>query len=182
MAFTMSPHVKERFVMSFIGNLVRTAILGAVLATGPSYASAQEVSASQLAAALDVVHSAKASRGFDNVLPSLAAQVQDRLIRIRPDLHKQIADTVEAVALKLAVRRTDLDTDVARVWAKHFSEEELNTIATFYKSPAGQKFADVGSLVYAESLTAVQKWSDRVGDEMLDNAQKELKSQGIDIR
>ena len=168
--------------MSFIGNFVRAAILGAVLAAGSSYASAQEVSASQLAAALDVVHSAKASRGFDNVLPSLAAQVQDRLIRIRPDLHKQIADTVEAVALTLAVRRTDLDTDVARVWAKHFSEEELQTIATFYKSAAGQKFADVGSLVYAESLTAVQRWSDRVGDELIDNAKKELKSQGIDIQ
>ena len=168
--------------MSFIGNLVRTAVLGIALAASSSYASAQEVSASHLAVALDVVKSAKASRGFDNVLPQLAAQAQDRLIRIRPDMFKQIADTVEAVALKLAVRRNDLDTDVARVWAKHFSEEELQTIATFYKSAAGQKFADVGSLVYAESLTAVQRWSDRVGDELIDNAKKELKSQGIDIQ
>ncbi len=168
--------------MSLIGNLVRTAVLGLALAAGSSYASAQEVSASHLAVALDVVKSAKASRGFDNVLPQLAAQAQDRLIRIRPDMFKQIADTVEAVALKLAVRRNDLDTDVARVWAKHFSEEELQTIATFYKSAAGQKFADVGSLVYAESLTAVQRWSDRVGDELIDNAKKELKSQGIDIQ
>ena len=168
--------------MSFIGNFVRTAVLGIALTAGSSYASAQEVSASHLAVALDVVKSAKASRGFDNVLPQLAAQAQDRLIRIRPDMFKQIADTVEAVALKLAVRRNDLDTDVARVWAKHFTEEELQTIATFYKSAAGQKFADVGSLVYAESLTAVQRWSDRVGDELIDNAKKELKSQGIDIQ
>ena len=168
--------------MSLIGNFVRTAVFGIALAASSSYTSAQEVSASHLAVALDVVKSAKASRGFDNVLPQLAAQAQDRLIRIRPDMFKQIADTVEAVALKLAVRRNDLDTDVARVWAKHFSEEELQTIATFYKSAAGQKFADVGSLVYAESLTAVQRWSDRVGDELIDNAKKELKSQGIDIQ
>jgi hypothetical protein len=168
--------------MSFIGSFVRTAVLGIALSAGSSYASAQEVSASHLAVALDVVKSAKASRGFDNVLPQLAAQAQDRFIRIRPDMFKQIADTVEAVALKLAVRRNDLDTDVARVWAKHFTEEELQTIATFYKSAAGQKFAEVGSLVFAESLTAVQRWSDRVGDELIDNARKELKSQGIDIQ
>jgi hypothetical protein len=168
--------------MSFIGKFVRTAILGIAVAAGSSYALAQEISASHLAAALDVVKSAKASRGFDNVLPQLAAQAQDRLIRIRPDMFKQIADTVEEVALKLAVRRNDLDTDVARVWAKQFSEEELKTIATFYKSAAGQKFADVGSLVYAESLTAVQRWSDRVGDELIDNAKKALKSKGIDIQ
>jgi len=165
--------------MSFIGNFVRTAVVGILLAAGSSYASAQEISPSQLAAGLDVIKSAKASRGFDNVLPSLAVQVEDRLIRSRPDLHKEIGTAVEAAALKLAVRRNDLDNDVARVWAKAFTEDELNTIATFYKTPAGKKFADVGSQVYAETLTAVQRWSDRLGDELLDKAKEELKSAGI---
>lgn len=165
--------------MSFLGKFIRSAIVGIVLAAGSSYASAQEISASHLAAALDVVKSAKASRGFDNVLPTLAAQVTDRLIRLRPDLHKQIADTVEAAALKLAVRRNDLDSDVARLWAKQFTEDELKTIAAFYKSPAGQKFADVGSRIYAETLDAVQRWSDRVGEELLDKAREDMKGQGV---
>jgi hypothetical protein len=169
----------ERNRMSFIGNLVRTAVVGVALAAGPSLASAQEISSSHLAAALDVVHSAKASRGFDNVLPTLATQVEDRLIRSRPDLHKEIISAVESAALKLAARRADLDNDVARVWAKSFSEDELKVIATFYKTAAGQKFADVGSLVYAETLDAVKGWSDRLGEELLDKSRDELKSAGI---
>jgi hypothetical protein len=154
-------------------------VVGVALLAAPALASAQEISASHLAAALDVVKSAKASRGFDNVLPTLAAQVEDRLIRLRPDLHKEVISAVENAALKLAARRADLDNDVARVWAKHFDENELKTIAAFYKTDAGQKFADVGSLVYAESIDAVSRWSDRLGEELLDKSKEELKSAGI---
>jgi uncharacterized protein len=165
--------------MSLIANLVRTAIVGIALAAGPSLASAQEITASHLAAALDVVKSAKASRGFDNVLPNLAGQVEDRLIRARPDLHKEITTAVEAAALKLAARRNDLDNDVARVWAKSFSEDELKVIATFYKTEAGQKFAEVGGQITGQTYEAVKGWSDRVGAELLDNSRAELKSAGI---
>jgi hypothetical protein len=165
--------------MFSFAHLVRAAVVGVALLAAPGFASAQEISASHLAAALDVVKSAKASRGYDNVLPTLANQVEDRLIRLRPDLHKEIISSVEDAALKLASRRTDLDNDVARVWAKHFTEDELRTIATFYKTDAGKKFADVGSLVYAESLDALKGWSDRLGEELLDKSKEELKSAGI---
>ena len=165
--------------MSLIAKFVRTALVGIALAAGSSYASAQEITPSQLAAALDVVKNAKASRGFDNILPSLAAQVEDRLIRTRPDLHQQITTAVEATALKLAGRRNDLDDAAARVWAKAFTEDELKTIAAFYKTSAGQKFAEVGGQVYADTLAAVQQWQDRIGAELLDKSREELKNEGI---
>ena len=165
--------------MSFIGNFVRAAIVGVALMAVAPAAFAQEITASHLAVALDVVKSAKASRGFDSVLPLLAEQVENKLIRVRPDINKEIVAAVEDAALKLSARRAELDNDVARIWAKAFSEEELNTIAAFYKSPAGQKFADVGPQVVAESYQAVGHWSDRVGEELLQKSKDGLKAQGI---
>lgn len=172
--------------MSFFSKSARTAFLGAVLAAAPlvavaPQALAQELSASHVAIALEVVKSAGASRGFDNVLPLLANQVTDRLIRVRPDLHKEIQTAVEAVAIKLAVRRNELDNDVARIWAKYFSEEELQTLLAFYQSPAGKKFADTGPAVVAEAYQAVDRWSSRVGEELLEKTREELKSQGIEF-
>jgi hypothetical protein len=181
-----TPNWSPFSLMSFIGRFVRAAFAGMVitaapLAFAPAQAQAQEISPSHLAIAIEVVKSAKASRGFDNVLPILAEQVENRLIRVRPDLHNQITDAVEAVALKLASRRADLDADVARIWAKAFTEDELKTIATFYQSAAGQKFADVGPKVVADSFKAVDQWSSRVGDELLAKSRDELKSKGIDF-
>lgn len=165
--------------MSLIGNFVRvTAVAAALVALPTSALMAQEISQSQLAAALDVINATTATSSFDTQLPQIANEVTNQLIRIRPDLHQEIADTVQAVALKLAVRRRELDQDVARVYAKAFSEDELKAIAAFLKSPAGQKYQKDGPKVYAETLQAVQAWSDRVGAELMDKSKEELKKQG----
>lgn len=154
------------------------ALAGAPLA--PS-ATAQELSAEHIAVAVEVVRNAGATRGFDNVLPRLAGQVIDRLIRLRPDLHQQITAAVEAVALKLAVRRTELDTEVARIWAQNFTEDELKYLLEFYTSAAGKKFSEIGPLMVAESLQAVDRWSGRVGEELLEKTREELRNQGVDL-
>ncbi|MCR4283156.1 MAG: DUF2059 domain-containing protein [Bauldia sp.] len=172
--------------MSILGKPVRIALLAATLvAVSPGavapMAIAQELSASHVAIALTVVKSAGATRGFDNVLPILANKVTDRLISIRPDLHKEIAAAVEAVVVKLAVRRAELDNDVARIWAKYFTEEELQTLAQFYQSPAGKKFSEIGPQMVAESYQVVDRWSNRVGDELLEKTREELKSRGFEI-
>ncbi len=165
--------------MTLLGKFIRTAAVAAVLITAPASALfAQEISASQLAAALDVVNSTVAAASFDTQLPLIANQVTNQLIRARPDLHQEIADTVQAVALKLVVRRKELNQDVARIYAKAFSEDELKAIAAFLKSPAGQKYQQIGPQVVSDTLQAVQAWTDRVGAELLDKTREELKKQG----
>lgn len=144
-------------------------------------AVAQEVSAEHIAVAVEVVKNAGATRGFDNVLPRLAGQIIDRLIRLRPDLHQQVTAAVETVALKLAVRRAELDTEVGRIWAQRFTEEELRYLLEFYTSDAGKKFSDIGPVVVAESLQAVERWSGRVGEELLEKTREELRNQGYEF-
>lgn len=172
--------------MSSLNKSFRAAVLAAAFAAAsplalPAQAIAQEQSAEHIALAVQVVRSAGATRGFDNVLPRLANQVIDRLISLRPDLHKEIAAAVEAVALKLAVRRAELDTDIGRIWAKNFTEQELQSLLAFYTSDAGKKFSEVGPLMVAESYQAVDRWSGRVGEELLEKTREELKNQGITI-
>jgi hypothetical protein len=144
-------------------------------------AAAQEISASHLDAALVAVQSAGAARGFDSVLPALAERVKSRLIRVRPDLHEVISTVVENVALSLTPRRADLDRAVATVWARNFTEDELVTIAEFYKSPTGQKFAEIGPRVIQDSLKSVESWSTRVGEELYEKSREELARQGYPL-
>ena len=167
-------------------NLIHSSLRAAVLAIGlmvgcVGAASAEEVTEAHLQAAVAAVQAAKTSRGFDNLLPLLAQQTQNRLIRMRPDQHILIGQVVDAEALDLVARRADLDNDVARIWAKYFTEDELNAITTFYKSPAGSKLADIGPKVVGETLQSVKGWSDRVGEEMFEKSREELKKKGVDL-
>jgi hypothetical protein len=166
-------------------DLRRAALVAALifvpLASTTANAQSDEISQSHLAAALDAVRNGPDARRLDDILPGLSLQAQNQLIQLRPDLHKEIIDAVEAVALKLAPRRADLDTDLARVWARNFTEDELKAIAAFYKSPAGRKLAEVGPKVIGDTVQATRQWSNRVGEELLEKSREELKQRNVDF-
>lgn len=165
--------------MSRFGVTLRALVLAAGLVVMlPVVAFAQAISDSHLTAAREAVMASKASRSFDNVLPLLSEQTQNRLIRIRPDLHAEINEVVEEITLTMAVRRDELDNDIARVWARAFTEEELVTIKAFYESSAGAKLAEIGPRVINESFAAAKGWSDRIGAELFEKAQEELADRG----
>lgn len=174
----------------------RAAVLGAVLialssvaasaqatkpGTPPAPAAGPAIAPTHLAAAVEAVAATRTARGVEDVLPMMAQRVQNQLIRMRPDLSRQVADAVDEVALKLAARRADIDAEIARVWAKNFTEPELKAITAFYKSPAGIKIAETGPQVNAEVMQALRSWSDRLGEELLDATRAELKRRGIDF-
>lgn len=162
--------------MTAIRNSICAAILVSSLFAVPSVA--QEFPDSHLDAAKLASANAPIARDLDTVLPLLAQRVQNRLIQLRPDLHETISGTVQDVALRLAARRADLDSAIALVWARAFSEEELEVIAEFYTSPAGLKFGNLGPQLGQATIQTVDNWSSRIGEEMLDKTREELKKQG----
>lgn len=156
---------------------VVSAIAALMLAAGGG-ATAQEISPSHLQAATDAFAAAPSVGELDALLPFVSESVQNRLIRTRPDLFREIAEVVEAQALALSVRRTDLGNDMARIWARQFSEEELNQITVFFTSEAGQKYKEIAPQVGQDMIRTSRAWSNRVGEELYERALDELGRQG----
>ncbi len=121
------------------------------------------------------------TRDFDLVLPNVATQVEGVLMQQRPDLYRQITATVQAAALELVQRRLDLNNDVARVWALVFTEDELRQITAFYQSPAGQKLALQGQPMMQQTVDALQAWSERLPNELLERTLAQFQAQNIDF-
>jgi hypothetical protein len=168
--------------MISIKSLIRAGLVASLLASLPlAPASAQEFSESHLAAAKAAAISSPMAQEFNNLLPFLAQRVQNRLVSLRPDLHEVIAKTVQDVALRLAARRGDLDNAVALIWARAFTEDELNEIAAFYTSEVGKKFVSLGPSLGQQTVQTASNWSNRVGEELLDKAREELKKQGHEL-
>ena len=121
-------------------------------------ALAQDVPESQLKAARAAVTAIHATDPFDGILPQAAAALQQQLIQKNPDMEQLITTTVAEKALALASRRADLEKEAALAYAKAFSEDELNAIATFYQSEAGKKLLDKGPLVTRDLVKAADIW------------------------
>jgi hypothetical protein len=168
--------------MSPIGQFARVAILGIAVAASPMAAAvAQEISEQHLAAALEATKHTPQIGNFDLILPRLATQVEDRFIRLRPDLHEEVVQAVEEAALRLAIRRNDLQNDIARLWAKRFSEEELAAVAAFFSSEIGQKYKAEGGALVGEISKVLDSWTERVGDELIEKSREELKKLGFEL-
>lgn len=164
--------------------VVRVLALFAALAASWSAASpaqSQEISESHLRAALSVIAAQPAFQDYNAILPRLVTEVQGRLTVQRLDLYKEISEASMAVGLELAARRADLNNDLARIWARAFTEEELISIAAFFRSPAGAKLSRLGPQMIESSNQAAQAWAERLGEELFQRTVQELQNRGAPL-
>jgi hypothetical protein len=137
---------------------IMAGVFGAALLAAALPASAQEISPSHLAAARSALAAVEITDQFDAILPAAAQALKAEMIQKDPNLEDLIVQTVDEKTLELAKRRADLETEAANVYARTFSEEELNQIASFYKSPAGVKLLQQGGNVTREVMQSAEIW------------------------
>jgi len=135
---------------------------------------AQNVSDEHLKQARAAVTAIRATERFDAFLGSTARELKNELMRKDPNWERLISQTVEEEALKLAARRSDLEREVARIYAKYFSQEELKQIADFYNSDAGQKLITQGPNAVIDADGAYNIWRQGIAQDLAANSGRAL--------
>ena len=162
--------------MNLFDRLPRLAVLAGafavLLAVQP--ASAQDVSDSHIAAARSAIAALKATDQFDGILPQAAQALKGELIQKNPNLQADIIEIVDQVAITLASRRGDLEREAALAYARVFTEPELNEVAAFYQSTAGQKLLTDGPTVMRDVFRAVEIWQNGIARDLAQQVSAEL--------
>lgn len=143
----------------------------------PAAWAQQAAGASHLQAARNAIAAIHATDQFDDFLPDAALTLKNDLSRRDPNLSSMISKTVDSEAMGLVPRRADLEKEVARVYAKYFSEKELKEIAAFYNSSAGKKLLREGGAAMTESIGAYEIWRQGVGQDLGVGVSKALNAQ-----
>mgnify|MGYP004484481853 CR=1 FL=1 len=133
---------------------------------------AQDISASHLAAAREAVDAIDTTEQFDQILPNAATQIKAELIVNNPNLQNEISNMVDDNALALASRRGDLENEIARIYAKMFTEQELREISQFYASEAGRKLIQQGPQATREMMAAADVWSNGIVRDLRNSSQQ----------
>lgn len=137
-------------------------------------AAAQDIADSHLSAARSALQALQATDEFDVILPSAAQALKSELIQKNPDLQETIIQVVDKTAFALAARRGDLEKEAATIYARTFSETELNEIAAFYSSPTGKKLLSDAPIVTREVLRAADIWQRGIARDLAQQAGDEL--------
>ncbi len=132
----------------------------------------------QLALAQKAIDASKSVAGFDDILPGVAEQTKALFVRSNPLLASDIDEVTDKVALSLAPQRRELDRVLEEVWARRFTQEELQQIIDFYQSPVGKKLASLSPELVALSIGAAKQWQDKIATEMVTQVRIEMDKRG----
>jgi len=135
-------------------------------------------SESHLKAAARVIDLVGGDVTFDDILPRVATQTRNVLTRTNPALTREIEEAVNDVAIAMVPRRISLARDLQKIWARRFSEEELEGLAEFFSGPLGTKYVEMFPIISALSLGAAKQWEQRLSADMVNEAQARLRADG----
>jgi uncharacterized protein len=103
---------------------------------------------------------------------NMAVQVMNGMI---PPMKKAIpkAPDVFWEEFMKEVNADDLINMIVPIYQKHYSEEDIQTISAFYKTPAGQRMVATMPIVMQESMQIGQQWGRKIGERVLERAKQQ---------
>ncbi|PIT70453.1 DUF2059 domain-containing protein [Bartonella tribocorum] len=135
---------------------------------------AQGVSDQHLDSARKTIKAIHATDQFDNFLPNAVHDFKNQLISDDPNLATDISNIVDKNALALIKKRSDLEKEIAHVYAKYFTQKELDAITAFYNSDTGKKFLTEVPNIARDSYSAFDVWRSTFMEELVENVKKEV--------
>ncbi|MCF6404941.1 DUF2059 domain-containing protein [Chitinophaga filiformis] len=78
--------------------------------------------------------------------------------------------------MKASIHAEDLVNLTIPVYAKYYTEEDLDQVIAFYKTPAGRKVIAVTPQIVQESMVLGREWGQKLGEKIL----SEMKASGYD--
>ena len=144
-------------------------------------AQAQQPSANAVALAKQIITLKGSAHMFDSVVPNLVDKTKSMMLQTNPNLGKDLTEVAAKLRTELAPRGSELLDLMAKLYAAAFTEQELKDIATFYKSPVGQKISTTEPRVLEDAFSQVDVWTDKFAEEIIAKMRAEMKKRGHNI-
>lgn len=94
---------------------------------------------------------------------------------------KDLNETAADVHKQYDPRVSELIDASARIYATHFTEQELKDLLAFYKSPLGQKVLAEEPKVLDESMVFAGTWADNLSVDVMASMRADMKKRGHDM-
>lgn len=168
------------FVEAVRGAARAWAVIAALIA-GASVAFAQQPSPVALATAKEIMKTSGAMTLFNPLIPGVVEQAKNLYLQQNPGLSKDLNEIAAKLRADLMPRMEELTNEMAKLYATHFTEQELKDILAFYKTPTGTKLLNEQPKIADEGLKYAQDWANALSDRVMSLMRDELKKRGHNL-
>lgn len=166
-----------RFMHATYRTFRLAAVAVALTLTSP-VAHAQQPSPAALATAKEMVGVTGATALFDPLVAGVVEQAKLLFLQQNPNLNKDLTEVANKLRGELTPRLSELNDEVARLYAARFNEQELKDILTFYNSPSGKKLLQEQPGIVEGSMKFAQDWANKLSEEVVGKMREEMKKKG----
>jgi uncharacterized protein len=118
---------------------------------------------------------------FDPVVRGVVEKAKNVFMQTNFMLAKDLNDVAAIMHKDYDSRVTELVDMTARVYATHFTEQELKDMLTFYQSPLGKKMIVEEPKALDESMTNTATWADNLSEDVMARMRAEMKKRGHEM-
>jgi uncharacterized protein len=141
-------------------------------------AAPQQISASHLSAAREVVELSGISKTYTLFYPQLAESLVNTLSRTRPELRKDLIAVVNALKPEFDKRDDEMVNSTARNFASVMNEQALKDTAAFFKSEAGKQYVMMQPQVIDQMMATLDVWNRRMSEDLMTRVREEMRKKG----
>lgn len=168
-------------VIKALQRAVRPAAIAVALVAASPVAYAQQPSVASLLIAKQLVAVTGATALFTPLIAGVVEQAKNMYLQQNPDLAKDLNVIADNMRKNLQPRFSELTNEVAKLYATHFTEQELKDILAFYSSPAGKKLLAQQPIVIDASMKFAQDWANKLSEQVIEKMREELKKKGDNL-
>jgi hypothetical protein len=152
-----------------------------LLAAGSAGAQPPAPSPEAITAARELLVTMRAADNFKTIMPGIMRSLKPAIVQNRPQVERDYDALVPVLLEGLDARLNEMIDQVAALYARTFTAEELREVIAFYRGPTGQKFVQRVPLIMQESMLIGQRFGQSVATEIRDRMIEELRKRGHNI-
>ena len=153
------------------------AVAIALMVAGPALAQ----DAAQTALAREMLVAMKAADNFDAVIPTVFGALKPALTKGDAKAAKDWDEVAPTLTAEISGAKGELLDDIAKIYAQAFTADELRAFVAFYKTPAGEKLARTTPALAQQTLAAGQRFGQQVAVRLSQRMTDELRKRGNKI-
>ena len=134
-----------------------------------------------MAAAREILQMKNVAGMYAGAVPGMVQKTKDALLQANLNYQKDLNEVAVIVAQKLAGREKEIGEGMAAVYAGEFTEQELKDLATFYKSPLGQKLLTAEPRAIGLSMAYMNDWAKNFAEVVNGEFRAEMRKRGKQI-
>jgi uncharacterized protein len=151
----------------------------AVLHASP--VAAQPAPDDALLAARELIAVTRATEQIKQMLPTIMQALKPAIVQGRPQVERDFDAVMPLLLDAVGSRIGEMVDQMASVYARNFTPDEMRQLVAFYRGPLGQKFLEKMPTVMQESMSVGQAFGQRIAGELRSRMIEELRKKGHSI-